>query len=96
MGGRSIGLRLAHSNSIIREDHLNWAKRRKEEGKKKKMGKKRARDEDQHENQTAARDHDAKRRKKGFAVGPANLPDGTYRRKGQTNFRSHFLSPSCE
>ena len=25
---------------------------------------------------------DSKKRKHGFQVGPANLPDGTYRRKG--------------
>lgn len=25
-----------------------------------------------------------KRAKKGFSVGPANLPDGTYRRKGES------------
>lgn len=27
-------------------------------------------------------DAPAKKAKKGFSVGPANLPDGTYRRKG--------------
>ncbi len=27
-----------------------------------------------------------KRQKKGFSVGPANLPDGTYRRKGKLLF----------
>ncbi len=30
-----------------------------------------------------------KRAKKGFSVGPANLPDGTYRRKGNEQYIRH-------
>lgn len=34
------------------------------------------------------------KKKKGFSVGPDNLPDGTYRRKGKKFFSFPFLSPS--
>jgi len=31
----------------------------------------------------AGADEPGKKKRKGFSVGPANLPDGTYRRKGE-------------
>ena len=53
-----------------------------------KMGLKRPRDE-------ASQDSIAPQRKKrkGFSVGPANLPDGTYRRKGKS---ARFLGLQAE
>ncbi|KAI9793934.1 MAG: hypothetical protein M1833_000503 [Piccolia ochrophora] len=46
------------------------------------MPEKRSRDENDAAEGAASRP-ESKRRKKGFSVGPANLPDGTYRRKAQ-------------
>lgn len=36
-----------------------------------------------------------KKQKKGFQVGPANLPDGTYRRKGKSIYTRNFLQYMC-
>ena len=36
----------------------------------------------------------AKRLKKGFSVGPANLPDGTHRRKGKFLCTKRIHSPN--
>jgi hypothetical protein len=53
-----------------------------------KMGLKRPHDE---ASQGPAQPHQKKR--KGFSVGPANLPDGTYRRKSKS---AGFLGPNAE
>lgn len=43
---------------------------------------KRSRDADANPEEKRTTEHPVKKRK-GFSVGPANLPDGTYRRKGR-------------
>ncbi|KAI9760270.1 MAG: Aspartate aminotransferase, cytoplasmic [Chaenotheca gracillima] len=47
------------------------------------MANKRALPEDGHERPSATDAPAKKQKKKGFTVGPANLPDGTYRRKAE-------------
>jgi hypothetical protein len=46
------------------------------------MAKKRTIDESVAPASGDVEDRKAKKQRKGFSVGPANLPDGTYKRKG--------------
>lgn len=41
---------------------------------------------------TGGPDAPVKKARKGFSVGPANLPDGTYRRKGSSAFIASMTS----
>ena len=43
-----------------------------------------------HQEGEAGSDSVSKKARKGFTVGPANLPDGTYRRKGIDPFKSRI------